>query len=218
MYYITSDLHFDHKNIIKYCNRPYPFDWDGVKQMNEDIFKQFDELPSGSTIINLGDIALSGVLTFEKLKGFVDRMKQNDKKLWIILGNHDREMPFRVKDFKGKFNSPYDLFIAAGFDRVFPFPIILGDKILSHEPIYLKPGSNLINYFGHVHDTDIDINYFNRDCENWAMMERVKAEAITQQTNLDIDTSIKLYGKEIDLNNYYNVCWDKHYKILPFEW
>ena len=57
--FITSDLHFYHKNIIKYCNRPYSFDNDGIHQMNEDILSEFDKLPYGSIIYNLGDILLN---------------------------------------------------------------------------------------------------------------------------------------------------------------
>lgn len=216
--YITSDLHFDHKNIIKYCNRPYEFSWDGAKKMNEDILKQFDELPAGSTIINLGDIALNSSLTFDKLKGFVDRMKENDKKLWIVLGNHDREMNLRVKDLK-RFKTPYDLFVALGFDMVFPFPILLEEKyLLSHEPIYLKPGSNLINLQGHIHDCDVSEDYFCHEVENFAMMQRVQKEGITQQTNIDVDCdAISDSTKTVDLNNYKNMCWDKHHRILKFE-
>jgi len=216
--YITSDLHLEHRNIIKYCNRPYEFSWDGVKKMNEDILKQFDELPAGSTIINLGDIALNSSLTFDKLKEFVDRMKKNDKKLWIVLGNHDREMNLRVKDLK-RFKTPYDLFIALGFDRVFPFPILLeGKYLLSHEPVYLKPGSNLKQCYGHVHDCDIPEDYFCHEVENFAMMQRVQKEGITQQTNIDVDCeAISDPSKVIDLNNYKNMCWDKHHRILKFE-
>ena len=217
-FYITSDLHFDHKNIIKYCNRPYEFSLEGVAKMNEDILKQFDELPAGSTIINLGDIALNSSLKFDKLKEFVDKMKENDKKLWIVLGNHDREMNRRVKDLK-RFETPYDLFIALGFDRVFPFPILLeGKYLLSHEPVYLKPGSNLVNLFGHVHDCDIPENYFCHEVENFAMMQRVQKEGITKQTNIDVDCeAITDLSKIIDLNNYKNMCWDKHHRILKFE-
>lgn len=215
--YITSDLHFMHKNIIKYCNRPYDFSWEGVSKMNYEILDQFDELPKGATIINNGDIALNSSLTFDKLKEFVDKMKRNDKKLWLILGNHDREMTKRIKEFN-KYETPTDLFLEVGFDRVFPYPILLEEKyLLSHEPVYLKPGSNLINLYGHTHDLDIDENYFNRECENWAMMERVKEQGITEQTNLDIDTSIKPLGKLVDVANYKNMCWDKHHRILKFE-
>lgn len=216
--YITSDFHLEHRNIIKYCNRPYEFSWEGVAKMNEDILKQFDELPAGSIIINLGDIALNSSLTFDKLKGFVDRMKKNDKKLWIVLGNHDREMNLRVKDLK-RFKTPYDLFVALGFDRVFPFPILLeGKYLLSHEPVYLKPGSNLIQCYGHVHDCDIPEDYFCHEVENFAMMQRVQSEGITQQTNIDVDCeAISDPSKVIDLNNYKNMCWDKHHRILKFE-
>ena len=50
------------------------------------------------------------------------------------------------------------------------------------------------------------------------MMERVKAHPeLTKQTNLDIDTSIKPLGKLVDLDNYFNVCWDKHHTILKWE-
>ena len=213
--YITSDLHAFHKNIIVYCKRPYEFSWEGVSKMNEDILKQFDELPAGSTIINLGDVALNSSLTFDKLKEFVDRMKKNDKKLWLVLGNHDREINQRVKDFR-RFETPYDLFIALGFDRVFPYPILLeGKYLLSHEPVYLKPGSNLVNLFGHVHDADIPEDYFCHEVENFAMMQRVQKEGITQQTNIDVDCdAISDPTKIVDLNNYKNMCWDKHHRIL----
>ena len=215
--YITSDLHLEHRNVIKYCNRPYEFSWEDVAKMNEDILKQFDELPAGSTIINLGDIALNSSLTFDKLKSFVDRMKSNDKKLWLVLGNHDREMNQRIKDLR-RFKTPYDLFIALGFDRVFPYPILLENKyLLSHEPVYLKPGNNLVNLYGHTHDCDIPEDYFCHEVENFAMMERVQKEGITQQTNIDVDCdAISDPNKVVELSNYKNMCWDKHHRILKF--
>lgn len=214
--FITSDLHFYHKNIIKYCNRPYEFTWEAVAKMNEDILKQFDELPAGSTIINNGDIGLNSSLDFDKLKYLVDRMKSNNKKLWIILGNHDRDMHLRCKSLRN-FKSAEELFEAIGFDKVFSFPILLENKyLLSHEPVYLKPGCNLINVYAHTHDIDIDENYFNRDCENWAMVERVIKEGISE--NLEYpDTSVKPLGLFIDTSNYFNVCWDKHHRILKFD-
>ena len=69
--FITSDLHwknFYHRNIIKYCNRHYELSLEGIAKMNEDILKQFDELPEESTILNLGDILLnsSKYLSFNK--------------------------------------------------------------------------------------------------------------------------------------------------------
>ena len=178
--------------------------------MNEDILKQFDELPEGSIILNLGDILLNSSKSFENLKYLVDKMKANNKKLWLIMGNHDRELSKYLK--KQDFENSYDLLVALGFDRVYDKPIYMDGIIFSHEPIY-----NTKNCHGHTHDIDIDKDYFNHECENWAMMERVKKEAISKQKNLDIDTSKNLAGKEIDIKNYFNVCWDKHHRILSYD-
>ena len=35
--YVTSDLHLNHKNIIKYCNRPFEYNEAGVREMNGHI-------------------------------------------------------------------------------------------------------------------------------------------------------------------------------------
>lgn len=212
--YITSDLHFFHKNIIKYCSRPYDMNDEGLEQMNNDIIKEFDKLPPNSVVINNGDICLSSNISFYRLKSIVDRMKANNKKLILIMGNHDREIhKYITKD--EKFSDSKEFLEALGFDMVFDSPMAIENYILSHKPIYISPGSNVINIYGHTHDIDIDENYFNRDCENWAMMERVKEECITEQKNLDIDTSIKDKGLKIDKSNYINSCWDKHHRIIP---
>ena len=50
------------------------------------------------------------------------------------------------------------------------------------------------------------------------MMQRVQKEGITKQTNIDADCeAIADLSKIIDLNNYKNMCWDKHHRILKFE-
>ena len=43
--YITSDNHFFHSNIIKYCDRNYNWESDeDILRMNEDMLKEFDKL------------------------------------------------------------------------------------------------------------------------------------------------------------------------------
>lgn len=219
--YITSDLHFWHRNICKYCenSRGRWFTEDGSKlaEMNEYILKQFDTLPAGCTVINLGDIYLNGSKGFDDIKVLVDRMKANGKKLWLVLGNHDRTVGRYMKDRRGQ--SAVDIYREMGFDRVFEFPIMIDDThLLSHEPVYLGLNSPIKNLFGHVHDTDIDVDYFNRECENWAMMQRVKQHPeLTAQKNLDINTDVTRNDKTINLKNYVNVCWDKLQNIVPIK-
>ena len=216
-FFVTSDMHLSHKNLIYYSNRPYEPTEEGLKQMNEDLLKPFDELPRGSTILNLGDICMNSDVTFQELKTYIDRMRENDKHLWIVLGNHDRDtMSYHTGH---NYDNPIDFFTALGFEKVFEYPFIYdGRCIFSHEPVYLRPGTNFYNIHGHTHQFPVDANYFNRDCENWAMMEVVKKYMVTKQKNLDIDTSIKpSYGKLVDPLDYIDVCWDYNHKILSFE-
>lgn len=181
--FITSDLHFSHLNIIKYCNRPF----EHLDEMNEFILKQFDELPDDqdTIIINNGDLWLNKNTTIEDIQYWVSRMKGNNRKLWIILGNHDREIKIKNKNWNTDFESAERLFYFLGFDKVFCFPIVLDNLILSHEPVYLDKNSQFVNLFGHIHDVDIDEKYFP--------------------------------NKKIDLKKYFNVCWDKHKKILSLQ-
>lgn len=216
-FFITSDTHFSHKNLIYYSNRPYEPTEEGLKQMNEDLLKPFDELPRGSTILNLGDICMNDNVSFQELKSYIDRMKENDKHLWIVFGNHDRDtMPYHTGH---NYDNPIDFFTALGFEKVFEYPFIYEEKyIFSHEPVYLRPGTNFYNVHGHTHQFPVDADYFNRDCENWAMMEVVKKYMLTKQKNLDIDTSVKpSYRKTVDPLDYIDVCWDYNHKILSFE-
>lgn len=213
--YITSDLHFQHKKIIAYCNRPF----DNIDEMDEYIFKQFDNLPSDAIVINNGDLFLNSRADYNKLKDyFIPRMKGANRKLWIIMGNHDRSAVFYVKNCP--YNNPYDMYINMGFDRVYMYPILFEEKyLLSHEPVYLKPGSNICNVYGHTHSEDIDDKYFEHEVENWAMMKRVKEHPeLLKEPIPEIDTEKIIHnGKRIDLDNYMNVCWDKHHRILKWE-
>ena len=148
--YITSDLHFFHANIIKYCPNTRgrwlskTNEKPDILSMNEYILRQFDELPNNSIIINNGDLFLNSKVKFDDIKLLVDRMKSNNKHLWIIMGNHDRGIKKYLKIDK----SSTDIFFDLGFERVYEFPILLDKYILSHEPVYLNLNSNFKNKIG----------------------------------------------------------------------
>lgn len=155
--YVTSDLHLWHKNIIKYCNRPYEQTDEGIAQMNKDILKEFDKLPEGSLIINNGDLFM-GKVGISEVQAIVQRMKQNNKKLILIMGNHDRAFK-RYLDPKSNKTS-YDICLELGFNFVSPVPLLINDKfIFSHEPV--KMSGDFINVHGHTHDNDF--NWENKE-------------------------------------------------------
>lgn len=80
--WFTSDLHFWHKNICKYCNRPY----NSVEEMNEHIIKKWNFfIKEDDVVFLLGDIGFCGI---EKLRPL---MSQLNGKIYLIQGNHDSD-------------------------------------------------------------------------------------------------------------------------------
>lgn len=80
--WFTSDLHFWHKNICKYCNRPYK----SVEEMNEHIIKKWNFfIKEDDVVFLLGDIGFCGI---EKLRPL---MSQLNGKIYLIQGNHDSD-------------------------------------------------------------------------------------------------------------------------------
>ncbi|MEE9214649.1 MAG: metallophosphoesterase family protein [Thermodesulfobacteriota bacterium] len=81
MMYFTSDTHFDHFNIIRYCNRPFKT----TEEMNEAIIKNWNErIKSNDTVYHLGDFAFAGK---ERMAEIGARL--NGKK-YLKMGNHDK--------------------------------------------------------------------------------------------------------------------------------
>ena len=218
--FIVSDLHLTHKNIIKYCDRKYPLTDEATAQMKEDLLSEFDKLPTTCTIINNGDVLdTKDTHTIKEVKAITDRMKgpKGLRKLVLILGNHD--------------NCKYhgdrvQFYLRAGFDAVYASPIIVDDRfILSHEPVYLNPGNNLINLYGHTHNEDICSkshignagysDYFMYDYDNWCMIAKVcRKDGLPEPPLSDY---LKYPWKGVLPQNYKNVCWDANYKILDYK-
>lgn len=216
--YITSDLHFFHKKIALYCDRPYDLnDPDMLSKMNEDLLKHFDKLPDENDVVvwNLGDVFFGKDLDkvgVDGLKEIVSRMKGKNRKLHLVLGNHDKQILRMRRSFKAK--SLVAFFESIGFDKVYDIPVVVDNEvILSHEPVYLSKGSNFKNIYGHTHNTTVDSQYFTKDLENWAM----EARAYRKNGLEPPEPKIVWPEKEIDVSMYYNVCIDYHNKILRLE-
>ena len=85
MIYFTSDTHFGHSNIIKYCNRPF----DNVHIMDEVIFDRINETVGiDDTLYILGDFCFKGKQPAE----YLSRIICQD--VHLILGNHDKRSDY----------------------------------------------------------------------------------------------------------------------------
>ncbi len=131
--FVTADTHFNHDNIIKYCNRPYT----NVHEMNEDIIYKWNKLVTDEDIIyHLGDFG------FGSKKELQDIFNRLNGQKYLIMGNHD----LRV----GK-----KYYLDLGFINVYKkFFELDGKYIFTHKPVEVLP--NKINIYGHIHDKPVD--------------------------------------------------------------
>lgn len=81
MVYVTSDLHFFHRNIIKHCERPF----DSIEDMNETLILLWnDTVNCDDEVYILGDVTLKG----QDIARQYLRMLNGTK--YLIRGNHDK--------------------------------------------------------------------------------------------------------------------------------
>lgn len=78
--WFTSDEHYHHANVIKYCNRPFS----SVEEMDEEIVKRHNEVVKfGDLVYHLGD------LQFGKWKESLPFLSRLTGTHFLIIGNHD---------------------------------------------------------------------------------------------------------------------------------
>lgn len=79
MIWFTADSHFGHKNIIKYCDRPY----DSVEEMDRDLIENWNDLVGpDDEVYHLGDFSLDFKIASQVLP-LLNGQKH------LIAGNHD---------------------------------------------------------------------------------------------------------------------------------
>ena len=86
MIYYTSDLHFGHKNIIKYENRPFM----NIEEMEYVFIRNWNNKVKSNDdhIYIIGDFAFKGSnLSVDKINNIVEKLKG---KKHLIIGNHDQ--------------------------------------------------------------------------------------------------------------------------------
>jgi len=138
MIYFSSDQHFGHNNILKYCNRPF----DNVHIMDQVIFDNINEVVGyDDTLYILGDFCFKGKKPIDY------RVRINCREVHLILGNHDKRKDFYPNESTVDMN---------GFSSVQEVKEIIycNQRIfLSHYPHRSWPASHKGSFhcYGHVH-------------------------------------------------------------------
>lgn len=117
--FFTSDTHFYHTNIIKYCDRPF----NSVKEMNQFMIDRWNSMINEKdTVYHLGDFALCGKSNLEKL------LNRLNGKIVLCAGSHDRISLFtkfpdkivEVKDINLIKIKGYTIFMSHYCHRIWP--------------------------------------------------------------------------------------------------
>lgn len=170
--FYTADLHFNHANVIKYCNRPFV----SVEEMNEILIDNWNsKVKSQDIVYFLGDFAFANHETTEK---YLKRLNGN---IHLCRGNHDKSLNGLHKYF----TSVFDLKTILFDDESAPNgrqPVVM-----SHYPLLSfdrqRYGSWMLH--GHCHGTikfDPKIRRIDVGVDNWDYYP-VSYEEIKQYLN-----------------------------------
>lgn len=126
--FVVSDTHFNHTNIIKYCNRPFS----SVKEMDECLIENWNETVRDQDIVyHLGDVY------FGTEGRVVNKLKGRKR---LVLGNHDNGLDDHLRRHFQKI-SVWRMFPEFGL-------------LLTHVPVHESAleAKKLVNVHGHIHD------------------------------------------------------------------
>ena len=128
--WITSDHHFNHENIIKYCKRPFG----SIEEMNEVMIRKWNEkVGKEDNVIHLGDFGFGDMKKIEEIR------KKLNGNIFLLAGNHES----------------YKKMENCGFIVIREGIIQIKNFILSHRPLSLeKIPKGFVNIHGHIHEKE----------------------------------------------------------------
>lgn len=196
--FITSDLHFYHKNILKYENRP----WKTVDEMNQALITNWNVIVDKDDIVYiLGDFAFA---SWTKIKGILKQL--NGDKI-LVRGNHDHN--WSDKDEALKYFCKivdYEELTYRGYNFV-----------MFHHPIACWNGMERgsIHLYGHIHSSSHNLpEGFNRKQSYNVSVDTNHYKPVSLDWIIDIKEKAKHPEKYIPKNTLY--CYNDDMSRCPF--
>lgn len=136
--FLTSDTHFDHGNIIKFCDRPFK----DVEEMNYKLIDNWNKkVPQDGLVFHLGDFAWGGYEGWKKIR------EQLNGDIILIKGNHDQKNMSSTAEQELFQYVTWQMLIEIEGRKVllnhFPF--------LCYAGVYREPKKLVYSLHGHVH-------------------------------------------------------------------
>jgi calcineurin-like phosphoesterase family protein len=171
MIFFTSDHHFSHNNIIRYCQRPFS----SVEEMDQEMIHRWNEtVAPEDTVYYLGDFSLS-LKPVESVTPLL-----HGKKL-LIMGNHDVCHPFNKKRAaRGR-----EVYFKSGFESLeLESSIeIAGRTVLLHHLPYLNP--SVTDKYGSTYDP-----YRPKDKGQWLLCGHVHQNWLQQERMINVGVDV----------------------------
>ena len=156
--FFSSDQHFGHRNVVKFCNRPYADE----KEMGKALIENWNNVVGPDDII----VTMGDFFWFNDSQSIKRVVNQLNGTIYMVLGNHDKKESFRRCD-------PEKLIILDGISHIFlrcedenrwyekTFEIVC-----CHYPLmtWAHRDRGAINLFGHIHSG------WMRSCDDYDQM------------------------------------------------
>lgn len=173
MIYLTSDLHFNHKNILKYEPISRPFN--SIEEMNNALINNWNSIiHKEDTVYVLGDFAMGRDEDSKKC------IEQLNGKIILIRGNHDNKS--RIEMYKSLGIEIYDIQYLTYKGKFF---ILCHFPPVNEEFIKMVAESNkeVVWLYGHVHHNGVNENNFFHVGVDTNNLTPVSIEDIWRKTN-----------------------------------
>lgn len=166
--YFSSDSHFFHRNILRFCPKTRPFET--VGEMNEAIIEAWNgRVKPGDTIYHLGDFSFGNKLET------IEIMERLNGQIHMVMGNHDHKFS---KNF-GKYLASCSYYKTLPAKRfgvpivLFHFPIEAWNR-MHHNSVHLHGHTHSNTSFGRSKEVKnrMDVGIDSRfDCAPWSWEE-----------------------------------------------
>lgn len=133
--FFTSDTHFGHENIIRYCNRPFK----NAEEMDKALIRNWNNVVGKDDIVfHLGDFAIGGSAIWN------NALNALNGRIILVKGNHD------LKNLRTGYTDKFEMIVPQLLIEV------EGNSIyLNHYPFLcysgMYKGHPVLQLFGHIH-------------------------------------------------------------------
>ncbi len=169
MRFFTADLHFGHRNIIRYCERPHR----SVDHMNADLVARWnDTVGDDDEVWVLGDVAMG------RIDESLEHIRDLRGRKVLVAGNHDR-------CWAGRKRAPdlwHDRYRTVGFDEIHQGTVTV-------EVAGCSVSAGHFPYEGDSHDEDRFTHWRPVDTGDWLLHGHVHTRwrVNGRQINVGVD-------------------------------